>query len=573
MNSKMPFIDVKLEVFFIWLTGCCFSVFLFLFNGLGLDFSDTQLFWTKVHLNHSLEFPYFTPAPCGGFLLGADPNNTIFTSVQLVYAFVADPFFAWRIALFLTSVVFAIGSVRLFRALGVRSQSAAVVGGWLLPLCGYWVAHGSAGHIAILGISILPLLMVEAISLSTADYSDLRLFSLAWWSRVVRHGAMLFLLINSGHFWPLPALFLLGPIFVASGWKIFRERGLRELVLAISPVFFGAILSLAMSALRFAAIFTFAVQAFPRGVGMFGVIGDTRYLIVTMLRSLFDFTVITIGEPSGLLGGFWEWSAYMGLLSLPLGLIGIVSVKPKTKWFYCLLAASVFQFVLTRTTHFGELIRTLVPALAEISWFYRGIIVHVFAASFFVALGVDRLSRMTKLPIAAIVFCLLICDFAIVYIVSGTWSPVREPTVKLISMERVIAHEGPNQAIFGYNRVWCYNPILGYKRENYQSQVVNGLVLEEKTKGFYNMNDVRALFSPQGRTGIYRTEPWPLWPVADRKVLEQFLMFKQVNELPPIFFWIRIACIAGWVGFAVAVVAAGRAYLSKPEVVEATRRI
>ena len=567
----MPFIDVKLEVFFIWLTGCCFSVFLFLFNGLGLDFSDTQLFWTKVHLNHSLEFPYFTPALCGGFLLGADPNNSIFTFVQLVYAFVADPFFAWRIALFLTSVFFAIGSVRLFRALGVRSQSAAVVGGWLLPLCGYWVAHGSAGHIAILGISTLPWLMVEAISLSTADYSDIRLFSLLWWTRVVHHAAMLFLLINSGHFWPLPALFLLGPIFVASGWKIFRERGLRELVLAISPLVFGGILSLAMSALRFAAIFTFAVQAFPRGVGMYGVIGDTRYLMVTMLRSLFDFTVITSHEHSGMLGGFWEWSAYMGLLSLPLGLVGIVSAKPKAKWFYCLLAASVFQFVLTRTTHFGELIRTLVPALREISWFYRGIIVHVFTASFFVALGVDRLSRVTRLPIAAIVFCLLICDFAIVYIFSGTWSPVKEPTVKLISMERVIAHEGPNQAIFGYNRVGCYNPILGYKRENYHSQAVNGLILKENTRGFYNINDVRALFSPQGRTGIYRTEPWPLWPVADRKVLDDFLMFRQVNALPPMFFWIRIVCITGWIGFVLAIVAAGRAYLSERGVAAVTR--
>ena len=569
MNNKSPFIDVKLEVLFIWLAGCCFSVFLFLFSGLGLDFSDTQLFWTKVHLNHSLEYPYFTPALCGGFLLGADPNNTIFTFVQLVYVFVADPFVAWRIGLFLTSVFFAIGSVRLFRVLGVRSHSAAVVGGWLLPLGGYWVAHGG-GHIAILGISTLPWLMVEAISLATADSSDIRLFSPVWWSRVVRHAVMLFLLINSGHFWPLPALFLLGPIFVASGWKIFRERGLRELVLAISPVFFGAILSLAMSALRFAAIFTFAVQAFPRGVGIFGVIGDTRLLIVTMLRSLFDFTVITSHEHSGMLGSHAEWTAYMGLLSLPLIGIGIVSAKPAKKWFYCLLAASILQFVLTRTSHFGQLIRTLVPALAEISWFYRGIIVHVFTASFFVALGVDRLSQMTRLPVAAIIFCLFICDFSIVYIVSGTWSPVKEPTVKLISMERVIAHEGPNQAIFGYNRVGCYNPILGYTGASYHSQVVGGLVLEEKTKGFYNMNDVRALFSPQGRTGIYRSEPWPLWPVADRKVLDEFLMFKQVNELPPIFFWIRIVCITGWFGFAVAIVAAGRAYLSKPEVVEAT---
>ena len=340
---------------------------------------------------------------------------------------------------------------------------------------------------------------------------------------------------------------------------------------ALSSFSLGAVLALAMSSLRFAAIFTFAVQAFPRGVGIFGVIGDTKILVITMLRSFFDFTVITGHEHSGMLGGHWEWTAYMGLLSLPLILIGIVCAKPKEKWFYCLLVSSILQLILTRTSHFGELFRTFVPALKEISWFYRGIIVHVFTASFFVALGVQRLTRMTRWPIASIIFSLLILDLSIVYIVSGIWSPVNAQTAPFIPREQVIAHAGPNQAIFGYNRVGCYNPILGYTGASYHSQAVSGFILKENTRGFYNINDVRALFSPQGRTGIYRTEPWPLWPVADRKVLDDFLMFKQVNELPPMFFWIRIVCITGWIGFVLAIVAAGRAYLSERGVAAVTR--
>ena len=198
---------------------------------------------------------------------------------------------------------------------------------------------------------------------------------------------------------------------------------------------------------------------------------------------------------------------------------------------------------------------------------------HVFTASFFFALGVDRLSRMTRWPIASLIFFLLILDFSVVYIVSGTWSPVNVPTAQLTSTEQVLAHggAGPNQAIFDFKRVGCYNLILGYTGASYHSQVVNGFILKENTSGFYNINDVRALFSPQGRTGIYRTEPWPLWPVADRKVLDDFLMFKQVNELPPMFFWIRIVCITGWIGFVLAIVAAGRVYLSERGVATATR--
>ena len=559
----------KLEARFIWLVGLCFSVFLFLFNDLSLDFSDTQLFWTKVHLQHSLEYPYFTPALCGGFLLGADPNSTIFTFVQLMFVFVADPLVAWRLALFLASVFFAIGGARLFRVIGVKAESAQAIGGWILPLCGYWLGHSM--HIAILGISFLPWLMVEAISQSTAAGSDNRPLSPAWWRRVVTSAAMIFLRLNSGHFWPLPGLFLLGPVLVASGWNVFWKNGSRGFMFALSSFSLGAVLALAMSSLRFAAIFTFAVQAFPRGVGIFGVIGDTKILVITMLRSFFDFTVITGHEHSGMLGGHWEWTAYMGLLSLPLILIGIVCAKPKEKWFYCLLVSSILQLILTRTSHFGELFRTFVPALKEISWFYRGIIVHVFTASFFVALGVQRLTRMTRWPIASIIFSLLILDFSIIYIVSGIWSPVNVQNAQFIPREQVIAHAGPNQAIFDYNRVGCYNPILGYTGASYHSQVVNDFILKENTSGFYNINDVRALFSPQGRTGIYRTEPWPLWPVADRKVLDDFLMFKQVNALPPMFFWIRIVCITGWIGFVLAIVAAGRAYLSEWEVAAVTR--
>jgi len=70
---------------------------------------------------------------------------------------------------------------------------------------------------------------------------------------------------------------------------------------------------------------------------------------------------------------------------------------------------------------------------------------------------------------------------------------------------------------------------------------------------------------------FYRTESWPLWPFADRQVLDDFLMFKQVNELPPMFFWIRIVCITGWIGFVLAMVAAGRAYLSERGVAAVTR--
>ena len=570
---RTAYIGSKTEAQLIALIGVGFLLFMSLFNDPTGDFGfvSPQLYWTKAHLLHSLEFPYFTPALCGGFLLGAEPQNTIFTLLQLIYFFTTNTAVAYRLGVFPLALICAWGTARLFRTLGVQVQSAQAIGGLVIVCSGFWVVRSKVGHIGALGICSLPWLMDEVIQMQNISHAALSMFSKSWWRKLVVFTSFFFLLINSGHFWPLPGLFLLGPVLVASGWNVFWKNGSRGFMFALSSFSLGAVLALAMSSLRFAAIFTFAVQAFPRGVGIFGVIGDTKILVITMLRSFFDFTVITGHEHSGMLGGHWEWTAYMGLLSLPLILIGIVCAKPKEKWFYCLLVSSILQLILTRTSHFGELFRTFVPALKEISWFYRGIIVHVFTASFFVALGVQRLTRMTRWPIASIIFSLLILDFSIVYIVSGIWSPVNAQTAPFILREQVIAHAGPNQAIFGYNRVGCYNPILGYTGASYHSQAVSGFILKENTRGFYNINDVRALFSPQGRSGIYRTEPWPLWLVADRIVLDDFLMFKQVNELPPMFFWIRIVCITGWIGFVLAIVAAGRAYLSERGVAAVTR--
>ena len=84
---KTAYMGSKTEAQLIALIGVGFLLFISLFNDPDGDFGfvSSQLYWTKAHLLNSLEFPYFTPALCGGFLLGAEPQNTIFTLLQLIY--------------------------------------------------------------------------------------------------------------------------------------------------------------------------------------------------------------------------------------------------------------------------------------------------------------------------------------------------------------------------------------------------------------------------------------------------------------------------------------------------------
>lgn len=521
----------SLKTKFILALGTAMLVLSYFFNLQGGDadvFFYGFLYWTKVHLLHHWEFPTFSPAVCGGFLLGADPQEQIYTIFQFIYIFVNHPKNAMRIGFTLLGFIMAFGTARVFRRTGIQSSSAAWLGGFAVVLNGYWMTHTKSGHLGGHGIAYIPWILDWLLIQTTLTSHDRKIQSLSRDLAILT--ILLFVVLNSGYVWFQVSLFLVGAFIIFAALKI------RKQIFWILGLFCaGGVLALGLSIHRITRVFYYALSAFPRDVGFFGVVGDFPILFQLMFRSFFDFEIITLKQSEGMLGPPWEWTAYMGITAIPFLIWGIWRwLKVRPYWGYAFLVASILQIILTRTTHFGSLLRSIIPGMKGISWYYRGVIVIVFFSVYLMTLGVDHLSRMKfnrrgwLIPIFGL---LLFLDLGSTYYIGGVLTPEMTPFETIL-----IPSEYSNlpKDVWQGSR-YCDNSILGYLAERFHSQAQAGDPRTEIQPGFFNLNDVREFATDHGRTGVYTREKWPLWPQKDRNEFEQFLRFKQVHQDPWFF--------------------------------------
>jgi len=103
------------------------EIYLFSFLG-GADFNGYGYWWIeliKKHLLSEFSFPYFTPARCGGFLLGADGQVYIFSLYPLVHFFIPHVIWSMKITNLLLSVILAAGDLSLAILFGYQKQGSA----------------------------------------------------------------------------------------------------------------------------------------------------------------------------------------------------------------------------------------------------------------------------------------------------------------------------------------------------------------------------------------------------------------------------------------------------------------
>lgn len=145
-------------------------------KGLGHDYAFflpdllSNFYWAKV--NGPWFAPWFTPAFCGGQPAFADPQSLYYSLPQLLTAFM-DPV----ASIFWTFLTFgALGFLGMYLLLqdSVKaSRSAAIVGGALFAMNGFFIHRMLIGHLAFHGFMLVPLLAWTATS--TMARADLRL--------------------------------------------------------------------------------------------------------------------------------------------------------------------------------------------------------------------------------------------------------------------------------------------------------------------------------------------------------------------------------------------------------------
>jgi hypothetical protein len=108
--------------------------------------------------------------------------------------------------------------------------------------------------------------------------------------------------------------------------------------------------------------------------------------------------------------------------------------------------------------------------------------------------------------------------------------------------------------LFGYNNPWPPHFAIVDAGNNWQG----GEIFKSPQPGYYNMHDVRLLASAKADDGYYYRHKWPLWPMKDKKELEEFIRLKQVVKIPNHLKWMNRLSLLAWIIFLSAFTIAAR---------------
>ena len=510
----------------------------------------------RFHLLNEMAIPYFTPAKCAGWVLAGHPKNLLFTTFTPLALLIPNSYTAVKMAHAIHTFAFGTGLYAWFRWFGVKNQIARLFAAVLISFSGYWILKTIGGHQDVLyGSALAPWILVVIENLLSEEPKKrsryLGLF-------LVLTG--LFVLLVNSVYW----LWIVLPLLVARAvieLMYFRKSQARLVLTGFGVMFLSSVLAVSLSAPALAGVFEYSMQAFPRNAGHFQVIGDWRWLLEMLARSFLDSGIISEFRPDAMLGGAWEYSNFIGVMSLPLLALGLFRLKSLFQYraFGGLVAAAIFQVLLVRTTHVADLARMVLPVLNSLTWYWRGSINLLLLYVVVVAAGADLIlsSRMRGLGLVCVSLMILnLGELGWVYSSAGRLA-VEKPDLfaNTINSEKYFSQPVSPHSTNTEWQMWCWDTLTGYHHEFDHSMAEGGPVFLHD--GSINMIDIRVLFGAAGKGGYFKDHTWPLWPASDREELEKFLNFKQIMPIPFRLQIINNVSAILWIGYLTLILGVG----------------
>lgn len=494
------------------------------------------MYLTKIHLHHELAFPYLTPGSCGGMVLGGHVGYPLFTLYSLFGLIFDHQYLAVQWATVLIGVIFCGGVYYWMGRLTPSSPWVRAAASLVVSFSGAWMIRIKTGHFSYDCVAFTPWLMGYLDELISRRRSiDFR--------QAIRAVAVLTLILfatlNSGHFW------LQVTVPIGIGWIVaellpFGEKRVAGnvkktfVILAVSGVF-AILLSLG----RIVSIKHFYSDPFSRRVDLYGVIQSTSYVIETILRALFDPTVLTLKKGAWHVGSHIEGTAYLGITTLPFFLLGFVTLKRhlKSRAFLTLVIACAIAFIFFRTPHITNFLRQLFPQLAGVTHMFRGVVVFAFIAGALIVAGAGWVfDRWPKFRWAMALYALLVfVDLGYVYSTLGFYKKPHQEWVDFnYSIPERITELVPSDDLRvlaeGKSELKCSDTTLcGYENESCKGHTFAGPYQAIENEMF-NQNDIYTLFGEFGSDGKYKVNNWLRWPLDRREELDRFMAFKQVFQ-------------------------------------------
>ncbi len=521
----------NLWIWFLLASAFFLFIAVFLVNNLSGDIHD--IVWrfslTRTHLQNDWAIPYFTPGRCGGFLLAADAQDFLFTLYLPMTFLIPNVIWAIKIINFFLSVLLVAGMYRWLYYFEIKDDRVRLFSSLLISLSGYWVLHMTqAGQIWAHGLAYMPWVMVFIEEMLLAQPQ----LSFSYLKRPLILIFLFFLLLNSGYYCLLIAPFMIAGRLIAE--FILSKSGKAQRFQRMIFIILCGLFSILLSWPRLGGVYEFQLLKFPRlgnEIGHLQVIGDTLYLLKMLFRSFFDGRIIVESQNSSYLGSFFEYSNFIGMLSLGALMVGVISIKRlmTLRPFVGLLLAALVQLALVRTTHAGDLLRYILPVYKQVTSYWRGSGILLFFLIVILACGYEKMFQQQRKFVHGLAILLMAGTLAELYMAYRPWLNVDpEPPVSQIFKDTnpvpkpMTRHYAP--CILGNLYGQRFPPQLSI------NPVVS--VYECKDPNFYNMHDSRRLASSQADGAYYMKHPWPLWPKTDTADFQKFINFKQVIPLP-----------------------------------------
>jgi len=226
------------------------------------------------------------------------------------------------------------------------------------------------------------------------------------------------------------------------------------------------------------------------------VIGDTRYLLLTLLRSFFDGSILRNAASEGMLGGFHEYSNFLGVAAIPAIIFGLFRLRElrSSKPFWSLLIGVLTVLTCMRTTHGGALIRMICPVFNQVTHYWRGSVVMVWVVIILMSLGYEMMFKHQKTFIgflAVALMCINFWDIFSTYKTRMDFHP--EP-----SLDQMFVDTDPVPVPLETTYAPCIlSNIFGYGIDKPDVLSVNlkNSVYGSSDSDFFNVHDVRLLAS------------------------------------------------------------------------------
>jgi len=507
-------------------------------GGVGSDYSYflVQLldgyFWS--HVNGYASVPWFTPGFCGGLPKFPNPQALYFSVPQLLTNLV-DPLTSVRVTFVLFGALGYVGCFLLLRRTFSASHEAAWLGATLFLFNGLFAARMLIGHLTFHGFMLVPLLCLAL----DAQPLQRRAAGGFGGSRGIRvSGAALILayLATTG----LPVVLfqaLLIVILLALCAALVREAPYPWRAFALELMAAGGI-AIGIAAAKLVAVASFLEQ-FPRNLYPLPGIQSPLKLLWILALSLFS-TPPLASIREAVVNAHWGIDVHefeFGLTPVPLVIIvlalgaGFSLRAASTRWkrtptakrlvlvslgtLLCApLALNFYQ------SEWNALLKAT-PMLASSSGLFRWWSVYIPVVCVCASLCLDREPRLARHRRAiAIAGVLIVIGLSVARDRSDYAARAFDPHPVAESYERVrsgawaprveriaVARDGAgNEALVkfrnltlanGESQLLCYEPLFGYRLENFPRNSLRGGSVMQEQDGFLNLKNPACYVYPR----------------------------------------------------------------------------